>query len=253
MALIPGGTFQMGSTDSEKDEQPVHAVTVASFCLDKTEVTGAAYAECAKAGECVPAPTSADWPNGDRSDFVLWSRECVGENPEKAAHPVNCVDHNHATAFCKWAGKRLPTEEEWEYAAAGGSEQRRFPWGESPPTAKRLNACDEDCSTVGRRLNQNWKSLIPNSDGHAGPAPVGSFPDGASRWGVLDLAGNVWEWTSSAYTADYTRPPMQGYRVRRGGSWINDSDASVRASTRAGVPARFRSDIQGFRCASAAP
>jgi formylglycine-generating enzyme required for sulfatase activity len=162
MARTPGGTFVMGSESIYADEKPVHRVTVAAFSMDVTDVTTAAYGACVRAGKC-SEPGAGDycnWGKGDRQN-----------------HPINCVDWNQATAYCAYAGKRLPTEEEWEYAARG-TDGRTYPWGNEAPS-------NQLCWNRGASKE--------------GTCVVGSHPSGASPFGLQDMAGNVWQWTSSNY------------------------------------------------------
>jgi eukaryotic-like serine/threonine-protein kinase len=128
MVSIPGGTFQMGSLNGGANEKPVHEVHVRAFQLDKTEVTVAAYEVCVRAGACTPA-----MPHIDAS----WQdvTQCNSGDPDPRDDPINCVNWTQATVYCAWAGGRLPTEEEWEYAARG-TEGRAFPWGDAPPSGR---------------------------------------------------------------------------------------------------------------------
>lgn len=180
------------------------------FDIDKTEVTVDAYAACVKAGACTPPDKTY--------------RTCNGA--EKGSHPVNCVDWIQSTAYCAWAGKRLPTEQEWEYAA-GGAGKRMYPWGEAEPEGK---AC-----------------LQPR--GKTGTCPAGSYPAGAGPFGTLDMAGNVKEWTSSVERL----PGGVNARVFRGGGWENDPLApapAIRVSEREFLPESAYAADLGFRCAA---
>jgi len=217
MILIPGGTFMMGDTqgDGNSDEKPTSRVSLDPFWLDRTEVTSAQFARFVRAG--------GYRPQGE------WQREAGG----KDQHPVVFVTWHDAVAYCRWAGKRLPTEAEWEYAARG-ADGRKYPWG---------NAWDES------------RARFSEKRGSETTAPVGSYPTGASPFGVLDLAGNVWEWTSSLYkpypyvTGD-ARGDLAptGSRVVRGGSW-GDDPGDLRSTYRAWLDPASRFNVLGFRCA----
>jgi sulfatase modifying factor 1 len=221
MKSIPAGSFQMGSEDGDKDEKPVHEAKVEAFQLDVTEVTVNAYDACLAAGKCTA-------PNG--------GGDCNEGKADRADHPINCVDHEQATAYCAFVGRRLPTEEEWEYAARG-TDGRRFPWKGGDP-AKQLCWNGE-----GNELGKGK---------HPSTCPVGSYPDGASPFGILDLAGNVWEWTSAAY-CPYDKPDCGDARkVIRGGAWNNLVPSFVRAQDRSREAANARNDNVGFRCAKGA-
>ena len=208
MAAIAGGHFMMGADDVGSAAKPVHPVDVAAFCMDKTEVTAAAYGACVKQGKC-SEPNSdgyCNWGKGDRDN-----------------HPINCVDWNQATAFCAASGKRLPTEEEWEYAARG-SDGRDYPWGNEAPGSQ----------------------LCWNRQGQ-GTCPVGQFS--AGKFGLFDMAGNVWEWTTSGYSDDYNATRQTEARVNRGGGWFDVVPGYVRAARRFRNPATDRHDYLGLRCA----
>ncbi len=232
MVRVPAGSYWMGSNEADNDEKPVnpvtglptdialpslwdnekpvHRVTVDSFEMDRTEVTVAAYQACVNAGTCKPAG-SGEFCNAGKAD--------------KSNHPINCVDWNQATAFCNWAGKRLPTEEEWEYAARG-TDGRKYPWGSSAPS-------DQLC----------WSS-------EKGTCTVGSFPSGASPFGIQDMAGNVGEWTSSGYSWNYQKTRTTDRLVVRGSRWAENRAELVRAACRfiGYKPSRSDCDL-GFRCA----
>jgi formylglycine-generating enzyme required for sulfatase activity len=212
LVSIPAGTFEMGSNDGDADERPVHAVRLTAFAMDRTPVTVAAYQQCVSAGRC-SAPNGWDYCNGNKSD--------------RQDHPINCVDWNQATAFCQYAGKRLPTEEEWEYAARG-TDGRKYPWGNAAP---------------GNQLCWNRRNS------KEGTCAVGSYSNGASPFGILDMAGNVWEWTSSNYSDDYSKSRANATRVLRGGSWFPDGPSGVRAAYRIRRGPALQDSNLGFRCA----
>ncbi len=217
MVLIPAGAFLMGSSRGDDDETPVHRVALARFSIDRTEVTAGAYQRCVAAGACRTA---------GRDSY------CTTRRPQDSTKPINCVAWDQASAFCSWRGERLPTEAEWEYAARG-TDGRTYPWGEDPPK-------DQLC----------WDG--PGSDlglgRRRGTCAVGSFPAGASPFGVLDMAGNVWEWTSDRYTAAYGEAPTELYVVR-GGTWFGYDRADVRTTLRFRIDPKRQDYGVGFRCA----
>jgi formylglycine-generating enzyme required for sulfatase activity len=176
MILIPAGEFLMGcdpehngGLECQTAALPVHKVYLDEYYIDKYEVTNAQYAECVQAGFCKESPSSSF------------------DNPEYSNHPVTYMDSRDAEAYCSWAGKRLPTEAEWEKAARGTS-SRAFPWGDQGPDRNFSNYC---------------YSSDPNECDNRGTDEVGSHPDGVSPYGVHDMAGNVAEWVSDYYGAKY--------------------------------------------------
>jgi formylglycine-generating enzyme required for sulfatase activity len=207
MVRLPGGTYTMGAT--------MTTVTVKPFLLDVTPVTVAAYEACVGAGKCGATVTGI---------------QCNFRRPERADHPINCMDWNEASAFCAAAGKRLPTEEEREWAARGADKGTTYPWGNEEPGAQLC--WNGNGSDIGKG---NRKSTCA----------VGSHPLGDSPHGVKDLAGNVWEWTSSVYD------PAK--RVVRGGAWVNDAAQLFAARTRSGGQPEGHNPYRGFRCARTAP
>lgn len=245
MVAIPSGDFAMGNdgADGNDNERPTHPVSVAAFRIDRTEVTVAAYHRCVEAGRC-SEPEAYRSPSGDYRVFCNW------KNPaDRDKHPINCVDFRQALAFCAWAGKRLPSEEEWEYAARGGGENRRYPWGNDEPTSRYLNACGSECpgNLIAHRF-PGGRALYPDSDGWPETAPVGSYPAGASKQGVLDMAGNVWEWTASRYKT-YDGAHAEDKRVLRGGSWGGGDARTLRTTNRFRLDETSRAQFLGFRCA----
>lgn len=214
---IPGGDVPVGREpvsfrdEALGDEIPVHTVDLPTFELSVTPVTNAQYAAFVAEADSAPPP---HW----------W-----GERPPQALaeHPVTWIDWEDASAFCRWAGGRLPTEREWEKGARG-DDGRIYPWGDEP---------DEGLAVVGRGLKAGTT------------APVGSHPDGASPYGLLDMAGNVWEWTASWY-GPYPGPVESGTeRVLRGGSYASPGLRWGRCATRSrSLPCRRQAHI-GFRVA----
>jgi len=230
MVPIPKGTFQMGSNKGHSDEKPVHSVTVEAFCMDRTEVTVAAYANCVAEKKCIPAPTTVQ---SDASNVEFWSQFCNANRAGRKSHPINCIDWTMSTAYCAAVGKRLPTEEEWEYAARG-TDGRTYPWPneKGKPSKGLLNACDDECVALGHEKSHTLKKMFDGDDGFRDTAPADSFHDGASPFGVLNMAGNVAEWTSSPSTVDYSDNdnPNDAY-VSRGGGWPQDAIFEVRATS----------------------
>ena len=216
MIYVSEGEFQMGRNDGNSDKKPVHTVSLDGFWLDRTEVTNGQYRRCVEAGVCTESKYAYD------SDYN-------GDN-----QPVVGVDWNDAQGYCQWASKRLPTEAEWEYAARG-PESLVFPWGDEFDEMK-LNATGE-------------------TDGYKYTAPVGSYPEGASWCGALDMAGNVWEWVAdwvvaypSGRQVNPTGPDSGSYKGLRGGAWYGTSD-DARGAIRAGYSRDTRNYNVGFRCA----
>jgi eukaryotic-like serine/threonine-protein kinase len=213
LAFIPAGTFRMGGMDvrAAADEMPSHDVQLDAFWIDQLEVTNAMYLLCVKTGICEP-PQS----------FKSQRRTEYFGNPEFNDYPVVYVTWGQAKIYCEWAGRRLPTEAEWERAGRG-DDFRTFPWGE-----------DEADGTLA-----NFNFIVNDT------SRVGSYSAGASPFGVLDMAGNVAEWVNDLYTYDYsnseavnpTGPLTSGNlnRVVRGGS-LGDAEINIRVSKRSSVP-----------------
>ncbi|AKV03112.1 Serine/threonine kinase [Labilithrix luteola] len=259
MKTIPGGKFFMGSDDKkdEENERPAHQVTLPTYCIDTTEVTVAKYKECSDRGDCKRAPIENEWVGITPREHKVYDPLCNMRDPEgRAQHPVNCVDWELASAYCKATGKRLPTEAEWEFATRG-SDGRRYPWGDDPPmNGDRLNACGKECVAWGKKNGEPMDPMYAADDGFANTAPVGSFPKGASPFGLQDVVGNVWEWASDWYdvykpdaVADPKGPAEGKERVMRGGSWNGADVGWVRPTYRFRSQPGLRSHGVGFRCA----
>lgn len=226
MAHVPAATFPMGSDIGEPDERPIHPAHVAAFDMDLTEVTVAAYAECVRAGACAAAPVSVQFPGVTASDQQLYDDECNDDRAERQDHPENCVDWSMADAYCRWAGKRLPTEEEWEFAACNGN-------------------CDRAVGGRGGTLTILREERWPFTTRIA-LTPPGPF-------GLYDMAGDAWEWTASTY-CPYDHPGCDDKRrVIRGGSWALSDFLFVRLTDRSPADPTNRVTSVGFRCARSAP
>ena len=261
MVQIPGGPMFMGARDlvPYADAMPPHRVQVSTFCIDRTEVTVGDYQACVDKGICERALDHVSWPDLKEAQKKKYSGFCNAGKADKAKHPINCVAWAMADNYCKQAGARLPTEAEWEYAARGSS-QRKYPWGDDPPGAKFLNACDKQCAEWKRTQKDPDKTMFDEDDGFLATAPVGSFPAGASAHGVLDLAGNVWEWTADWYEpyseTEPNEPPVDPKgpakgekRVLRGGDYFGVEPDWSRPSYRwKTIPDTYNHAI-GFRCA----
>jgi formylglycine-generating enzyme required for sulfatase activity len=239
MVYVPEGAFWMGAAgdDPGGDEvRPQHEVYLDAFWIDQTEVTNAQYGRCVSAGACDPP--------GHRGSFT---REDYYDKAEFSDYPVLAVTWYQADGYCRWAGKRLPTEAEWEKAARG-TDRRLYPWG-SEFDGTRLNFCDVNCEAESR--NTDW------DDGHADTAPVGSYPAGASPYGALDMVGNIREWVADwADTTYYARSPQRNptgpesgtKRVDRSGAAL-DTEWSTLVTYRGMDPPDGSYTDVGFRCA----
>ncbi len=242
MVYVPAGEFEMGSTDGDDDEQPVHTVALDAFWLDQTEVTNAQFAFFLNE-QGNQEEGGVTWLDIDDSDCLIEeSGDTFQSQSGYADHPVIEVSWYGAEAYCEWAGGQLPTEAEWEYAARG-PEGFVYPWGNSWQPG--LANCDEDdCE-----------------DGFEYMSPVGSFPAGASWVGALDMSGNVWEWVADWYDAEYyarsprenpTGPEEGEYRVLRGGSLWDSADFSRCGFRGRGNPG-YGNVNGGFRCVRTSP
>ncbi len=257
MQLIPRARFAMGSQvgeDTPSDETTLgsmNIVEVAAFCIDKTEVTAGAYSQCTNCG--TPKRTvefEGLTPSGRKFESQFCNDAATGN------HPINCVDWNEARTYCRSIGRRLPSEAEWEFSARG-SAARSYPWGNSAPSAARLNLCGSECSKMlAKRLGKTDRAVPLVDEGYidsaTATAPVGSYPEGATPEGLLDLAGNVWEWTASPYCPYPFRVDGEcsdSRRVLRGGGWDTTEHLDVRAARRYPATPSARGKSVGFRCA----
>ena len=295
MVWVPGGKFTMGGADGQPDELPLHDVKVRGFWMDRTEVTNGQFARFVEATGYVTTaekkPDAKDFPGGPEeklvpgsvcfvpppnvvslNDHMQWWQYVAGANwrhptgPDSdikgmEQHPVVHVSWFDAVAYAKWAGKRLPTEAEWEYASRGGLDRAPFIWG-------------AEKNPKGAWMTNIWQGQFPNEntkqDGYVYSSPVSSFPP--NGYGLFDMAGNVWEWVSDWYTPDYyavsPRDNPQGpeksfdpaepgveKRVGRGGSFLC-SDMycrGYRPSARQKTSPDTGLQHTGFRCAKDAP
>jgi serine/threonine protein kinase len=222
MVYVPEGDFLMGSEYGEADERPVHTVYLNAYWIDKYEVTNGMYEQCVADGKCLLSSRKND------SNFM------------GSLQPIVGIDWNNANAYCQWSGRRLPSEAEWEKAARG-TEGKTYPWGNETPSKDLLN-------------------MAQSGDGYENTAPVGSFPKGASPYGAMDMAGNVWEWTADWYGVyssgrqENPQGPSSGDgRVLRGGSWYEfNGKRSVRSTCREWEDPTSWGYHQGngFRCAT---
>jgi iron(II)-dependent oxidoreductase len=232
LLAIPGGTFEMGCGPSDVPcdaDNPPHEVTISAFEMEATEVTVAAYTECVDAGAC----SEASGPDCNYGVITM------------AEHPINCVTWQQAADYCAWKGRRLPTEAEWEYAATGGAD-RPYPWGSAAASCERAH------------MFQQIEQMGDYGCMTGTTAAVGSYPNGASPFGMLDMAGNVEEWVADWYAEDYyasspasdPQGPSDGtQRVHRGGDLYDASPLNLRVFERWHSDPTLAATERGFRCA----
>ena len=220
LLYVPAGSFQMGSDSGDANEKPVHTMTLDAFWVDQTDVTNAMYAKCVNAGACQqPVNLSS------------FTRSSYYGNSEFDDYPVIYVDWNMADTYCKWASRQLPTEAQWEKAVRG-IDGRIYPWGNNAPDDTLLN----------------YSSNIGDT------TEAGKYPNGASIYGALDMAGNVWQWVADwyeAYSGNTVSDSSYGttYRVLRGGSWDNYNNIIVGSAYRYWSDPLYSDFLIGFRCA----
>ena len=241
MVLIRAGEFQMGSDDGHDDEKPIHTVSVGAFYMDVHPVTNVQFKQFTDAQpEWSKDGIPDEYHDGDYLEHWKGNKYPA----KKGDHPVVYVSWYAALAYAKWAGKRLPTEAEWEYAARGGLEGKKYPWG---------NSIDKD--------RANYESNVGDT------TPVGKYAH--NGYGLSDMAGNVWEWCLDEYDADFYKksakedpiagediPPVidnftsvKTRRVLRGGLWGSDV-SFLRVAFRVSYIPAVTSNFDGFRCVS---
>lgn len=261
MVLIPAGEFLMGSpsgSDGLPDEHPQRAIFLGSVYLDRHEVTNEAY-------QAFVSATQHRMPENNNPASTLWNKRAPMPGIER--HPVVNVSWTDAAAYCEWAGKRLPTEAEWEKAARG-TDGRRYPWGNHWDIRLANSASYWAGRTVEFDSGADWDAFwvkgeggrIAKEKGLKGEVltmPVGSFPAAASPYGLVDMAGNVAEWVQDWYDPDYYRsapltnpsgPERGAIKSMRGGSWLKPA-VSLRTSDRDWGIMDSRPSGTGFRCA----
>ncbi len=260
MVYLPGGTFRMGNDlSSYPDQRPAHDVTLRPFWMDVHTVTNRRFARFVEATGYVTTAERQGWsrvfdrPSGQwvRLEEADWRHPVGPAGPlagDEDDKPVVHVSWHDAAAYASWAGKRLPTEAQWEYAARAGLRDADYPWGRSELVEQRYQA-------------NYWQGWFPRedlaADGYSGVAPVGSFPP--NRFGLYDMSGNVWQWCADWYgeeayrlgpAVDPSGPGEGTFRVLRGGSWLSaeNNGGAYRVWVRSKRPPDVCYQDVGFRC-----
>jgi hypothetical protein len=210
MAMIPGGSFQNSSA----------TITVDPFCIDKTEVTAAAYVACVKSGKCKPAHATGNWA-ATAEQMPTRNQACNAGRADRGDHPINCVEWSQAAAYCEAHGTKLPTDVQWEWAARGARLRTTYPWGNTAPTAGQM------C----------WSGDLKRTS----TCPVGKHERGHNPFGVADFEGNVREWTAT--------PSGDSQAVLCGSDWTDTDAEELHLSGYCGTAAKTdESSFVGFRC-----
>lgn len=263
VVLVPAGKFMMGSPDGEgaMDEHPQHLVELDAFYMDKHEVTNQQFQKfvetteyrttAKRKGSAYGYSVENEWKDIAGANWRQPEGETSVFSSGRGMHTVVAVSWEDAMVYCSWAGKRLPTEAEWEYAARAGTTSAYWMGTGSPGSRKVGNLADE----IVKQQFTNWVIVGGYEDGHLRTAPVGIFE--ANRWGLFDMTGNAWEWVADWYDAEYygkslrrnPHGPDKGeYRVFRGGSW-SDKPEDLRVANREKGVVSLRRATNGFRCA----
>jgi sulfatase modifying factor 1 len=227
---FPAATYRMGDPAGDPDAKPAHTVELAAFAMSRSEVTASQFAACVEERACTKPLARED---------VDLRTACTWGDPAQADAPANCLTWGQAAAFCRWVGGDLPSEAQWEFAARAGGRDLPYPWG----------AAEADCTRA------HMHGGVSAGCGAGKPGAVCTKRDGDSAQGLCDLAGNVAEWTSDWYVADfYERAPKDGSgpdsgaaRTIRGGGFRQNAH-NLRAAARAGVSPDLATDLIGFRC-----
>ena len=237
MVYVSGGVFKYGCNKEfdvlcDRDEISLQDIDIDGFWIDKNEVSVADFMSCVEAGFCQSTPKSELIDN-------KWAKYCNWNR--RLDHPMNCISWYQADKYCRWMDKSLPTEQQWEKAARG-IDGRIFPWGNV--SFERLGDQGKVYANIADKSAREkfaWFWAVNNyEDRFAATSPVGSFAEGASPYGALDMVGNVWEWTSTPYRG-------RGTRVIRGGSW-DTHPRWARTSGRLGNRLSVSSELIGLRC-----